>query len=247
LVLAGDHCQLPPTVVSAEAAREGFAVSLMERLIRERGPDISRRLTVQYRMNRAIMDFSSEEFYDGALEAHASVAEHLLCELPDVEENELTITPLQYIDTAGAGYDEEQEEESESRLNPQEAELVIRKAQALLDAGLAPRDVAIIAPYAAQVRHLRSRFDAPDLEIDTVDGFQGREKEAVIISLVRSNPGGEIGFLADTRRMNVALTRARRKLIVVGDSATLGGNPFYARLLEYFERQGAYHTVWEEE
>ena len=101
-------------------------------------------------------------------------------------------------------------------------------------------------PYAAQVRWLRQHAKHDELEIDTVDGFQGREKEAVVISLVRSNRQGEIGFLADTRRMNVALTRARRKLIVIGDSATLGGNPFYAAMLDYFQAHDAYHTVWEE-
>lgn len=246
LVLAGDHCQLPPTVVSADAAREGFGRSLMERLIDEYGPELSRLLTVQYRMNQAIMDFSSAEFYDGNLEAHASVREHLLSDLPDIEETEATILPLQFIDTAGAGYDEEQEPDGESRRNRQEAALAVRKAQELLTAGLEPRQVAIIAPYAAQVRYLRQQLDIPGLEIDTVDGFQGREKEAVIITLVRSNPSGEIGFLADKRRMNVALTRARRRLVVIGDSATIGTHPFYAQLLEYFEQQGAYSTVWEE-
>jgi superfamily I DNA and/or RNA helicase len=97
------------------------------------------------------------------------------------------------------------------------------------------------------VRLLREQLPTPELEIDSVDGFQGREKEAVIISLVRSNPRGEIGFLGDIRRMNVAMTRARRKLIVLGDSATLAGHPFYARMLEYFESLKAYHTVWEED
>jgi superfamily I DNA and/or RNA helicase len=104
----------------------------------------------------------------------------------------------------------------------------------------------VISPYAAQVRHLRELFRIDELEIDTVDGFQGREKEAVIISLVRSNDRGEIGFLGDTRRMNVALTRARRKLIVIGDSATVGGQAFYGRLLAHFELHGAYQTVWQE-
>jgi ATP-dependent RNA/DNA helicase IGHMBP2 len=103
----------------------------------------------------------------------------------------------------------------------------------------------VITPYAAQVRLLRERLSVPGLEIDSVDGFQGREKEAILISLVRSNPRGEIGFLADVRRMNVALTRARRRLLVVGDSATLAAHPFYERLLAYFEQLGAYRTVWE--
>src|SRR5205807_5086314 len=108
------------------------------------------------------------------------------------------------------------------------------------------QDLALITPYAAQVRLLREKLPIAGLEIDSVDGFQGREKEAVVISLVRSNAEGDIGFLADVRRMNVALTRARRKLVVVGDSATLAVDPFYTRLFEYFEQVGAYHTVWED-
>jgi superfamily I DNA and/or RNA helicase len=113
-----------------------------------------------------------------------------------------------------------------------------------LDHGLPPSDIAVIAPYAAQVRWIRDRCPS-GVEVDTVDGFQGREKEAVIISLVRSNPTGEIGFLGDTRRMNVAMTRARRRLVVIGDSATLANHPFYAEMISYFERVGGYSTVWE--
>ena len=154
--------------------------------------------------------------------------------------------PPTIIDTAGASYDEELEPDAESRRNPSEAELVGRQVQALLEAGSLPHELAVIAPYAAQVRLLRDQLRIDGLEIDTVDGFQGREKEAVIISLVRSNTKGEIGFLGDTRRMNVALTRARRKLIVIGDSATIGGHDFYQRLLAYFEQAGAYGTVWEQ-
>ncbi len=116
-----------------------------------------------------------------------------------------------------------------------------------MEAGVAPQDIAVIAPYSAQVRRLRELLPIAGLEIDSVDGFQGREKEAVVLSLVRSNSEGEIGFLADVRRTNVALTRARRLLLVVGDSATLSVLPFYQRLFEYFEEIGAYHTVWEEE
>jgi superfamily I DNA and/or RNA helicase len=149
------------------------------------------------------------------------------------------------IDTAGASYDEELEPAGESRRNPAEAEVVGRQVQALLDAGVSPAEIAVITPYAAQVRLLREQLPIAGLEIDTVDGFQGREKEAVVISLVRSNTTGEIGFLGDIRRMNVALTRARRKLIIIGDSATIAGHPFYHRLLAYFEGQGAYKTVWE--
>lgn len=247
VILAGDHFQLPPTVVSREAEREGFAVSLLERLIDHYGAArLARRLEVQYRMHTSIMAFSSAEFYDDALIADASVAGHLLVDLPDIVRSPLTETPLEFIDTAGASYDEVQEPDGESRMNPQEAEVVERKVAAILEAGIAADDIAVISPYAAQVRLLRQRFAALDVEVDTVDGFQGREKEVVILSLVRSNSAGEIGFLADVRRMNVALTRARRKLIVIGDSATIAGHEFYARLLEYFELHDAYKTVWEE-
>jgi hypothetical protein len=246
VVLAGDHCQLPPTIVSAQAAAEGFGVSLMERLAGLYGAALTRRLELQYRMHEAIMAYSSATFYGGALEADASVRTHRLCDLPGVLANPLTMSAVEFIDTAGAGYDEEPEPDGESRLNPREAELVGRKVRALLDAGVSPAAVAVIAPYAAQVRHLRERLTVPGLEIDSVDGFQGREKEAVVLSLVRSNREGAVGFLADIRRMNVALTRARRKLLVIGDSATLSCHPFYQGLFSYFESIDAYRSVWEE-
>ena len=248
VVLAGDHCQLPPTIISAQAAREGFGRSLLERVVDMYAAKVTRRLDVQYRMHERIMQFSSHTFYDGQLRADTTVSRHLLVDLPQVTaDNILTNEPVTFIDTAGASWDEELEPEGESRRNPSEGQLVLRKAAELQDAGLASQDIAIIAPYAAQVRWLRDHCDSDRLEIDTVDGFQGREKEAILISLVRSNTTGEIGFLSDTRRMNVALTRARRKLIVVGDSATLANHDFYVALLEYFESIGAYHTVWEEE
>ena len=248
LILAGDHCQLPPTVISSEAAKQGFGMSMMERLMKQASPNISRRLTVQYRMNHAIMDFSSNEFYEASLQAHSSVKNHLLSDQAGIEQNSLTETAVHFIDTAGAGYDEEIESDGESRQNPAEAELVWRKVQAFIDAGVSPSDIAIITPYAAQVRLLRElqTVEISPVEIGTVDGFQGREKEVVIISLVRSNEKGEIGFLADERRMNVALTRARRKLLVIGDSATIAVHPFYQRLIDYFDMLGAYHSVWEE-
>jgi superfamily I DNA and/or RNA helicase len=233
-------------VISSEAASLGFNVSLMEKLVSQSGPALSRRLTVQYRMHRDIMAFSSEYFYENSLTPHASVANHLLSDLPGVTANDLTSTPLHYIDTAGASYDEESEPDGDSRLNPQEADLIQRKVTELLESGLAPGQIAIISPYSAQVRYLRALLKQPGIEIDSVDGFQGREKEAVLVSLVRSNREGEIGFLADVRRMNVALTRARRKLIVVGDSATITSSDFYRRLVTYFENIGAYHSVWEE-
>jgi superfamily I DNA and/or RNA helicase len=246
VVLAGDHCQLPPTIVSPQAAQEGFGVSLLERIVERFQHQVTRRLEVQYRMHRQIMQFSSEQFYEGQLQADESVREHRLSQLDHVAADGHLDEPVTFIDTAGAGWEEEQELDGESRRNPSEAQLVMQRVEQLLAAGLDPREIAVITPYAAQVRWLRQHLENERVEVDTVDGFQGREKEAVIISLVRSNPEGEIGFLADTRRMNVALTRARRKLIVIGDSATLAQHPFYRDLLDYFERIGAYHSVWEQ-
>jgi superfamily I DNA and/or RNA helicase len=253
LVLAGDHKQLPPTVLSDQAARDGFKISLLERLVEIYGDPIKRQLDVQYRMHQDIMNFSSLQFYGGTLVAHDSVESHLLTDLPTVLAKELSATdsaelasPAKFIDTAGSGWDEELEPDGLSKRNPSEGEFVLKKVRQLCDSGVPSRDIAVIAPYAAQVRWLRAHCEDRDLEIDTVDGFQGREKEAVVISCVRSNTNGEIGFLADTRRMNVALTRAKRKLIVVGDSSTLAGNDFYASMLEYFESINGYSTVWDE-
>lgn len=245
LILAGDHCQLPPTVLSTEAALEGFAVSMMERLVHDLGDKVTRQLTVQYRMHRDIMGFSSNEFYNDSLVADATVERHLLVDLAGMMTTELTESPLLFIDSAGANWDEQLEPDGESKLNPEEGRLLLKLLDELIESGLDPRDIAVIAPYAAQVRWLRDRYRGAKVEIDTVDGFQGREKEAVLISMVRSNAEGEIGFLGDQRRMNVAMTRAKRKLIVIGDSTTLGNHPFFARMLEYFEKHSSYRSVWE--
>ncbi|MEO0529436.1 MAG: AAA domain-containing protein [Planctomycetota bacterium] len=244
MVLAGDHCQLPPTVLSSEAVREGFQISPMERLIGERGDEVFRRLTVQYRMHEAIMRFPSDHFYDGELIADPSVRDHRLADLPNVSAD--TDTPLlEFWDTAGAGWDEEVEPDGLSKRNPREVGWVVDQARQFLDAGVPPTEIAVIAPYAAQVRLLRNRLRVDGVEIDTVDGFQGREKEVVILTFVRSNASGEIGFLSETRRTNVALTRAKRAVRAIGDSATLGGDRFYSALLDHFQTHGSYRTVWE--
>jgi predicted DNA helicase len=247
MVMAGDPFQLPPTVLSKDAVRENFQVSLLERLMERWGTKAARRLEVQYRMHVDIMDFSSAEFYEGSLTADPSVASHLLSDLEGVIADPLTTTPVTFFDTAGAEFLEEKEPDGESKRNPREAFAAAEIVRRLVEAGVPGEGIAVIAPYAAQVRLLRRSIPFEGIEIDTVDGFQGREKEAVVLSLVRSNPEGEIGFLGDVRRMNVALTRARRKLIAIGDSATLGGHPFYARALAYWESRGAYRTVWDED
>ncbi len=246
LILAGDHCQLPPTVISQEAAKEGFAVSMQERLVDLYGESVCRPLLVQYRMHEQIMRFSGAQFYGGRLQADASVAEHRLCDLSTVRDDELTTNAVRFIDTSGSSFEEEMEAAGSSLANPEEAALAIKKAMDLIALGVLPEDIAIITPYTSQVRVLRERMDNDAVEIGSIDGFQGREKEAVILSLVRSNPDHEIGFLRDTRRMNVALTRARRKLIVIGDSATISEHPFYSSLLSHFDAIDAYHGVWDE-
>lgn len=245
IVLAGDHCQLPPTIISTEAAEQGFAVSLMERLIRTYGDKTTRQLNVQYRMHEQIMQYSSLCFYEGSLIAHDSVRTHLLSDLIQPPQPPMTLSPVTFVDTAGAGWEEQPEPDGESRFNPQEGQWILQQLRELCNLGIRPEDIAVIAPYAAQVRWLRQQCPFRAIEIDTVDGFQGREKEAILITLVRSNSNSEIGFLADTRRMNVALTRAKRKLIVIGDSATLATNEFYANMIEYVEIIGGYRSIWE--
>jgi superfamily I DNA and/or RNA helicase len=230
-VLAGDHMQLPPTVLAADA--QDLAVSLFERIAQAQ-PGAMVTLAEQHRMNEQIMRYPSDALYGGRLRAHPSVAGHALDD-----------APLELIDTAGRGFDEEMPEDSDSKLNPGEAELVAAEVRKLLRT-VPARDVAVISPYDAQVQKLRELLsDVGDLEIDTVDGFQGREKEAVVVSLVRSNEQGELGFVADIRRINVALTRARKKLVVVGDSATIARHPFHDGFVRYAERVGAWRSAWD--
>ncbi|QEG24191.1 AAA domain-containing protein [Mariniblastus fucicola] len=257
LILAGDPFQLPPTVLASEAVEKGYSISMLERLMNLCGDATTRLLTRQYRMHENIMRFSSDHFYDGKLVADDHVAAHRLCDLPGIDATEETETPVEFFDSAGAGWEETIEPEGLSKLNEKEADFVVFKVRQLVAQGVAVEDIAVIAPYAAQVRRLRSLFrnlksesgevsDLANIEVDTVDGFQGREKEVVVISLVRSNSQCEIGFLKDYRRTNVALTRARRKLIVLGDSATLGSDEFYGSLFQYFESINAYRSVFEE-
>ena len=235
-VLAGDHLQLPPTVISAAAAEGGLGVSLFERLAEAHGEAAMVTLAEQRRMNEAIMSFPSRALYGGRLRAHPSVAGWKLDE-----------EPLLFVDTAGTGFEEGPPEGSDSRHNEGEAALVVREVERVLALGVAPCDVAVISPYDAQVQRLRQLLAAQvdeGLEVDTVDGFQGREKEAVVVSLVRSNDTGEVGFLSDVRRMNVAITRARKKLVVVGDSATVARHPFYEAFVRHAQETGAWVSAW---
>ncbi len=244
-VFAGDANQLPPTIYSKEAAEGGLATTLFDRLKDILPANLQTLLRVQYRMHEDIMRFPSDRFYDGQLIAHESVARHTADELAGVTATPLTSKPVTFVDTAGAGFDENWNELLESRENKGEAELAVKILRELLDSGLKARDVAILTPYVAQAKLLKTLVREPGLEIGSVDGFQGREKEAVIVSLVRSNDSGTIGFLGDLRRLNVALTRARRALIVLGDSVTIARHPVYQKFVDYADSLDAHRSSYE--
>jgi hypothetical protein len=250
IVLAGDHKQLPPTVLSREAADGGLAVTAFEQLCQaDTAFAISRMLTVQHRMHEELMAFPSRRFYGDKLTADPSVAQHTLRDLGVVDDDATAIDRvLDVIDTAGAGYEETQPKGSESRENAGEADVVARVVRGLVEGGLAPKQIGVLTPYSAQVGRIeRQLSDLLDhgLEVDSVDGFQGREKEAVVFSAVRSNEACEVGFLADARRLNVAITRARRKLVVVGDSATLSADALWSAFFDDAIARGAHRSVFE--
>lgn len=246
LVLAGDPFQLPPTIKSEQAARDGLSITLMEKNV-QLHPEAVVLLEEQYRMNKAIMGYSSAVFYKGQLKAHESVADHLLYD---------TDNPLIFIDTAGCGFEEKVE--GTSTYNPEEAAFVFNHLRQLLPALEAHHpssfpSIAIISPYKQQVDLLKSLLlQSPELlaygdkiAVNTIDSFQGQERDIVYISMTRSNPENRIGFLSDIRRMNVAMTRARKKLVVIGDSGTLARLPFYADFIAYAEQLNAYQSAWE--
>lgn len=242
-ILAGDPLQLPPTVKQVGPQAAQFAETLLEKSILSQ-PSHSALLQTQYRMNNAIMGMSNVWFYDGKLQAHPSVAQRMLAELPG----------LAFVDTAGCGFEEDQDGESLSYRNAGEREL-LRKHLSELATQLAgqqsPISCGVISPYKEQVKALQADLEdlsayAPlDIRIQTVDAFQGQEQDVIYLSLVRSNTQGKIGFLSDYRRMNVAMTRAKMRLVIIGDSATIGQDDFYAAFLAYAEQQNAYHTAWE--
>jgi superfamily I DNA and/or RNA helicase len=246
VIFAGDHCQLPPTIKSRAAAGSGLAKTLFEKCM-ERQPRTACMLQVQYRMHEDIMHFPSMYFYHGKLIADESVRHATLTPAS---------SPVVFIDTAGCGFGESQDPETLSRYNDEEATLVIRQVESLFEAINAhdnPHTVGIITPYRSQVERLKKNMERSSwfesqhrlITIDTVDAFQGQERDIIVLSFVRSNDNGEVGFLADIRRTNVAMTRARKKLILIGDSATLGSHPFYLELLDYVQRREFYKSAWE--
>ncbi len=269
LILAGDHCQLPPTIKSEEAARGGLATTLLEKLVALH-PESVVLLEEQYRMHATIMGYSSGVFYGNRLRAHDSVAAHALFDGDSA---------LTFIDTAGCGYDERQEGTALS--NPEEAAFLIKHISrfveelsahypaarggeaagtgAMSGAGVAGipagnfPTVGIVSPYRRQVDLLRELLQhssvltayGDKISVNTIDSFQGQERDIIYIGLTRSNPESKIGFLSDIRRMNVAMTRARKKLVVIGDSGTLARLPFYANFITYAEQREAYRSAWE--
>lgn len=239
VILAGDHCQLPPTVKAPEALRAGLGHTLMQTIVKNK-PDTVSLLKLQYRMNDEIMRFSSEWFYGGMLQSAPEVKYRSILDFD---------TPIEWVNTEGLDCNEEFIGENYGRINKSEAELSIEQLKGYItkigrERFLDERiDVGMISPYKAQVQYLRRlvRNDAffkpyrQAITINTVDGFQGQERDVILISLVRANEEGQIGFLNDLRRMNVAITRARMKLIILGDASTLTRHAFYKKLYTYIE------------
>ncbi len=224
-ILAGDHKQLPPTIISDKA--QGLEKTLFEELIRIY-PFKSQLLNIQYRMNSLLMKFPNSEFYNNNLKSDSSVDD---IDINDIINSNDKEDAMLFIDTSNIDdIGEKHLKDSKSIINQLEADIAVKFANDYLKLGLEETDIGIISPYADQVKIIHDRTP---VEVKTVDGFQGREKEIIIISTVRSNEDGNIGFLRDLRRLNVAITRAKRKLIIIGNINTLKINPTYARLIEF--------------
>lgn len=238
-ILAGDPCQLPTLIKSPKA--KGLAVSLMERLSQNNYP--IHLLEEQYRMHPDIAEYSSQVFYDHKLLIATESQRELLAFPCSSDHLFWHDAPQIFIDTAGS--ESEESLVDHSYHNTYEANFIYRRVQECLDAGVQANEIGIITPYSAQTLLLKSHFKNEELEISSVDSFQGREKTIIFISCVRSNHDGQIGFLSDTRRMNVALTRAKKLCVVIGDSATLSTHPFYEGYIQHKENTRGLHSVWE--
>ncbi|GFS75387.1 DNA-binding protein SMUBP-2 [Nephila pilipes] len=246
-ILAGDHNQLPPIILSKKAAKAGLKVTMMERLLKLHGDCIKIMLTTQYRMNQVIMQFPSKYLYENRLVAHDSVRSWLLKDLKGVKCNRNTTAPLLLIDTTGYDMHELRLEGNASRCNEGEADLVYLHVNGLVESGMSPADIGVITPYKLQAGLIKSRLGMkyPSLEINCVDGFQGREKEAIVLSLVRSNTRGEVGFLAENQRINVAITRAKRHLAIVCDRSTISCNRFLNTFIDYCIKNGEVRAAFQ--
>ncbi|MEM7244788.1 MAG: AAA domain-containing protein [Acidobacteriota bacterium] len=241
LVLVGDPHQLGPVVKQPGNPLER---SLLQRLLDDTELPLP-MLTTQHRMNAAIQDLV-QPTYDDALVPHSDVRDGLLRDDASIESGPLTDTSLLFIDTAGAGFTEERDEVTLSLHSAGERRLVAAVVRRLRAAGVPPEDIGIITPYSAQVSRLSAEKDLVGCEVATVNAFQGREKDAVVCSFVRSNDEGELGFVADRRRLTVAVTRARRFLCCVGDSGTLSSSDDFARVIDAFQAAEAWSSAWDE-
>eukprot|EP00039_Didymoeca_costata_P015827 m.274218 g.274218 ORF g.274218 m.274218 type:complete len:1007 (-) comp16286_c0_seq6:4357-7377(-) len=250
-VLAGDHLQLPPTISCKNSeVSSKLSYTLLERCVDVLGDKYVRLLDTQYRMHKDIMQWSSDTFYNSCLKADVSVQDHTLAQMEGVLSTETTETPVCFVDTAGCGLDESTGDGDLgdlSKCNPGEAELVRNHVAELVEANVQQDQIGVITPYNAQVDLLREmlRSDFPKVEIHSVDGFQGREKDAIIISMVRCNAKRIVGFLAEARRMNVAITRARRHLTVIADSVTVSSDKILAGLIDYLSSSGSVSSAFE--
>jgi ATP-dependent RNA/DNA helicase IGHMBP2 len=241
-ILAGDHLQLPPTVISQKAEQGGFGMSLMERAVQKFGKEGYRLLKRQFRMHTDIMTWPSEEMYGGQLEADPSVAGHLLKHLPSVKSTDETEMTLLLVDTVGCHLEEESFETS--RCNRGEAGIIAILIKRLVAASVPQTSIGVITPYSYQVEMIRAHITHLNgVEVQSVDGFQGREKEAILFSMVRSNPQRELGFICDRRRLNVAVSRARRFLCIVADSDTVSYDSTLASLISYISQHGVVHSA----
>jgi superfamily I DNA and/or RNA helicase len=249
LIMAGDHLQLPPTVVSPEAEKRGLSTTLFDRVRKLYGATCTVLLSEQFRMHADIVGFSAAALYANKLLTASHVKAHVLADLPGVERTDETSVPVMLVDTCGCDMEEQSSgpAEEESKANEGEVKVVAAYVERLLAARVAEQDIAVITPYQGQVAQLKAALRAahPKLEIGTVDGFQGREKEAVVVSLVRCNGQRRVGFLADARRMNVALTRARRHLCVIGDTETVTSDKFLQRMVDYLMEHGDLRSAQE--
>ncbi|CAN6649494.1 DNA polymerase alpha-associated DNA helicase A [Trichomonascus vanleenenianus] len=242
LIIAGDNRQLPPTIKTKHAKHMGkLERTLFDRLEKLYGDKVIRMLTVQYRMNNTIMAFPSQSMYSNKLTAADSVAHRTLAQLEHVQENEDTQTEVAWFDTQGDDYPESESKVKVnfSRYNQNEAHLVAKYIEKLVGYGVRETDIGVISPYSAQVSLLTSLISSrhPAIEISTVDGFQGREKNAIIMSLVRSNDKREVGFLADKRRLNVAITRPRMHLCVIGNMECISSDEYMKQWVEWAEEE----------
>jgi len=242
-IFAGDHNQLPATIKSSKCLEKGLGKSLFESLV-ESFPQAVHLLNTQYRMHSDILKFSSDYFYGGLLKTADNIKDR-----QNITIKSSFLSGLKkaiFIDTSGADFEEETLYQSGSYINPKESSVVGKIIEELFDQGTEGVNIGVIAPYRAQANYIKDSLeDKEGVEVNTVDSFQGREKDCILISLTRCNDKKQIGFLKEVRRMNVAMTRAKHQLIIIGDGVTIGEHNFFTQMIQYFQEIGGYHSIWE--